>query len=163
MQHAGHKSVIPIATAISRIGAVKMTGPYNWWLVVAGTASGLASFAHLCCILGGPAWYRVFGAGEKMARQVERGAKLPTIITLFIAAMLALWSIYAFSGAGVLPRIPLLKVGLIVITAIYLLRAAALPLMMRTMPDRSNRFLVTTSIIVLGIGLVHAVGLYHEL
>ena len=140
-----------------------MTGSYNWWLVAAGTASGLASFAHICCIWGGAAWYRVFGAGEKMTRQVEKGAKLPTIITLLIAATLALWSIYAFSGAGVIPRLPLLKTGLIVITAIYLLRAAAFSVMMRTMPDRSSRFLVTSSVIVLAIGLVHAAGLYHEL
>jgi hypothetical protein len=132
---------------------------YNWWLIVAGTLSAVASLAHLCCIWGGAPWYRFFGAGERMARQAERGAIAPTIVTSSIATMLALWSAYAFSGAGLIPPLPLLNIGLIIITMIYLLRAAALPLMMRTMPDRGTRFLLTSSAIVLLIGLIHAGGL----
>ncbi|WP_245647674.1 hypothetical protein [Novosphingobium lentum] len=134
--------------------------PHNWWLFAGGMLSAVASLAHLGCIWRGAAWYRFFGAGERMARQVERGATAPTVITLAIAATLALWAVCALSGAGVLPRLPLLYPGLTIIAAIYLLRAAALPLMLRTMPDRSTRFLVTSSAIVLAIGLIHAVGLY---
>ncbi len=94
-----------------------------------------------------------------MARLVERGDIGPTVITLGIAAVLGLWSAYALSGAGLITRLPLLRLGLIAITAVYLLRAVALPMMIRTMPDRSMAFLIWSSAIVLLIGAVHAVGL----
>ncbi len=112
--------------------------------------------------MGGAAWYRFFGAGERMARQAKRGDIMPTIITFAIAAMLATWSLYAFSGARLIPPLPGLRPGLVAITAIYLLRAAAFPLMLRIMPDRSVRFLVWSSLIVFVIGAVHFVGLYVE-
>ncbi len=136
---------------------------YNWWLVMAGTCSAFASLAHIFCIWGGAPWYRFFGAGEKIVRMAEQGAIAPTLITLSIAAVLAFWSIYAFSGAGIIPPLPFLHSGLLVITAVYLIRAAALPVMMKFMTDRSTTFLVTSSVIVLLIGLIHGVGLYGEI
>ena len=133
---------------------------YNLWLIVAGALSAIASLVHLFCVWGGAPWYRFFGAGERLTRQVENGAIAPAIVTLLIAGMLALWSIYAFSGAGV---IPLLSTALTLITAIYLARAFAFPLLVRMMPDRSRRFLVTSSAIVFAVGLLHAIGLYQGL
>ena len=141
-------------------GEVRMA-PHDVWLTAGGALSAFASLAHLLCIWGGADWYRFFGAGERMARQVERGRIAPTLVTLAIAAMLAVWAGFAFSGAGLLPRWPLLMPALAVITAVYLVRAMALPVMVRTMPDRGTRFLVWSSAIVLVIGLVHAVGLYR--
>jgi len=88
-----------------------------------------------------------------------RGMMRPTLITLTIATILAVWGAYAFSGAGLLPRLPLLRPALIAIAAIFLARAAALPLLFSVMPDRSSAFLWTSSAIVLAFGIVHAVGL----
>jgi len=132
----------------------------NGWLIAAGGLSAAASLAHLACIVGGPAWYRFFGAGERMARGAARGAVEPAVITLAIAGMLAIWAVFAFSGAGLIPRLPLLRPALVAITAVYLLRAAALPVMLRTMADRGTPFLVWSSAIVLVIGLIHAVGVW---
>lgn len=114
---------------------------------------------HLACIIGGPSWYRFFGAGERMARLVERGSLQPAVITVMIALILALWSAYALSGAGLIPRLPLLRTGLVTICAIYLLRAAVLPLMLARMADRGTTFLVVSSAIVLVIGLVYLAGI----
>jgi hypothetical protein len=133
----------------------------NPWLLAAGVLSAAASVAHLGCILGGPAWYRFFGAGEAMARAAERGSPRPAMVTLVIAVGLAVWAAYAFSGAGLLPRAPLLRPALVLITAVYLLRAAALPVMLKTMADRGAPFLVWSSLIVLIIGVVHAVGVWR--
>jgi hypothetical protein len=94
-----------------------------------------------------------------MVAMAERGMVRPTLITLAIAAILAIWGAYAFSGAGLLPRLPLLRPALLAITAVFLARAAALPLLFRVMPDRSSAFLWISSAIVLAIGVVHAVGL----
>lgn len=130
----------------------------NGWLLTAGVLNLAAALAHLACIVGGAAWYRFFGAGERMARLVERNSVKPTLITLSVAAMLAVWSAFAFSGAGVIGRLPLLRPALLAITSIYLLRALALPILFKIMPDRSARFLVWSSAIVLAFGAVHAIG-----
>jgi hypothetical protein len=131
----------------------------NHWLIAAGLLDAAAALLHLGCIAGGPAWYRFFGAGEAMVAMAERGMVRPTLITLAIAAVLASWGAYAFSGAGLLPPLPLLRPALLAITAIFLARAAALPLLFRVMPDRSPTFLWISSAIVLAIGVVHAIGL----
>ena len=134
----------------------------NPWLLAGGIASLAAALTHLACIAGGPDWYRWLGAGERMARASERGAWHPALITCGIAGVLAVWAAYAFSGAGAIARLPLLRVALLGITAVYLLRGAALfqPSLLRR-PDLSPEFLTWSSIIVLAIGLVHAIGIWR--
>jgi hypothetical protein len=132
----------------------------NGWLIAAGALNAGAALLHLTCIAGGPAWYRFLGAGERMARLAERGSSRPALITIGIATILGLWSAYAFSGAGVLPHLPLLRPVLIAICAIYALRAAALPLMLGRMSDRSPAFLVWSSVIVFGFAIVHGIGIW---
>lgn len=135
----------------------------NGWLLAAGTASAAAAAAHLLCIAGGASWYRALGAGARMTRAVAAGRVAPHLLTLCIAAILTLWAAYAWSGAGALPPLPLLGPALVAITVVYLLRAAALPVMFRMMPDRSPGFLTRSSLIVLLIGGLHAVGLVEGL
>ena len=131
--------------------------PNNIWLIAAGSMSAAASVAHLAVIAGGPAWYRFFGAGEGMARAAERGLLIAPLTTVAIASVLAIWAAYAFAGAGLIPRLPLLRLGLITITTIYLVRALwilpGLPLF-----GRSETFALVSSAIVLVIGLTYAIG-----
>ncbi len=134
----------------------------NLWLVAGGCMSLAAALLHVACIVGGPDWYRFLGAGEGMARAAEQGDCRPAAFTLGIAAVLALWAAYAFSGAGLVPRLPLLRAGLVIISASYLLRG-----MVVLMPsalgrsDLSMTFLVWSSLIVLIYGVVHAVGTWR--
>lgn len=128
------------------------------WLVAGGMLSAIASLLHLGCILGGPAWYRFFGAGESMARAAGRGELRPTVITLAIAAVLALWAAYAFSGAGLLPRLPLLRTALVAITAIYLLRGLVVIPMAVLRPAMLRPFWLWSSGIVFTYGVIHALG-----
>lgn len=131
----------------------------NRWLLAAGLLDGVAALLHLGCIIGGPAWYRFFGAGDAMVAMAERGMLKPTLITLAIAAVLAGWALYALSGAGVLPRLPLLRPALAAIVVVLLARALALPWLFRIMPDRGAAFLWISSAIVLLLCLIHAIGL----
>ena len=48
-------------------------------------------------------------------------------VTLGLIVMFAVWCVYAFSGAGLIGRLPLLKVVLFAIAIIYLLRALYIP------------------------------------
>ena len=130
------------------------------WLIAAGILDLLAALLHLACLVGGPAWYRFMGAGERMARLAETGSFRPALITIGIATILFVWSAYAFSGAGLLPRLPLLKLALLTICGVYTLRAAALPLMLIYMSDRGTTFLYISSAVVLVFALVHGVGIW---
>jgi len=131
----------------------------NLTLVLAGAGSLAASILHLACIAGGPDWYRFFGAGERMARMAARGHWYPTVLTLGIAAMLGAWALYAWSGAGLIRRLPLLRLGLCVITGVYLVRALAFVPLKPFFPGNSDAFWYWSSGICLGLGLLHAFGL----
>jgi hypothetical protein len=97
----------------------------NNLLITAGCLSFIASLLHIACIFGGPDWYLFFGAGERMAELAAAGDPYPTIVTFIISAILAGWGLYAFSGAGIIFKLPLLKTCLVLITAVYLIRGVA--------------------------------------
>ena len=71
--------------------------------------------------------------------------------------MLFIWSLYALSGAGLIAPLPL-RPALFIITFIYLLRGVAGPFALRD-TGRSQRFIVVSSLICLGFGLVHLLGM----
>ena len=134
--------------------------PREPFLILAGSLSALAALLHLAVIFGGPDWYRFFGAGEGMARMAERGMIQPTLITLGITAVLAIWAAYAFSGAGLIARLPLLRTGLVVITLIYLARGLiVIPAVL--MNREINAFGWWSSLIVLAYGLAYLVGTWR--
>lgn len=132
--------------------------PGSIWLLVGGWLSVVAALLHIACIFGGPDWYRFFGAGEGMARAAARGEWQPVLITLIVAAVLLIWAAYAFSGAGSLPRLPLLRTGLVAITAIYLLRALIFVPLNMVRSTHSSEFALWSSLIVLAYGAVYAIG-----
>ena len=124
----------------------------NGWLKIAGVLSAIAALLHVATIFGGPDWYRFFGAGEAMARAAERGSPGPALVTAAISVILAVWAAYAFSGAGIIRRLPLLRTALVLISAIYLLRAfAAVPVVILK-PEPVTPFLLWSSAIVLVYG-----------
>ena len=135
--------------------------PRNAWLVWAGSLSAAAAILHLAIIAGGPDWYRFFGAGEDMARMAERGMLRPTLFAIGIAAILVVWACYAFAGAGLLPRLPLMRTALVAITTVYLLRGLAFLPLLALRPWRVDAFAVWSSLIVLAFGIVHAVGTWR--
>lgn len=131
--------------------------PRNNWLIVGGVLSLAASALHGACIIGGGDWYRFFGAGEAMAQAAERGEAYPALLTLAIAAVLAIWAAYAFAGAGLIRRLPLMRTALVAVTAIYLLRGAAL-IPALTVSGMGGAFNIWSSLIVLGYGMIYLTG-----
>jgi hypothetical protein len=127
-------------------------------LALGALLSGAAALAHLSCILIGAPAYRMLGAGERMARAAEAGKLRPTLVTLGITGVLALWSAYALSGAGLIGPLPLTKIALVLISFAYLARAAAFPLLKPAFPENSDRFWRVSSAICGLLGAVHAYG-----
>lgn len=131
----------------------------NKLLIAAAFCSGVAALLHLGCIFFGGDWYRFFGAGEQMAQMADAGHLYPTVVTLAIVALLTIWSLYALSGAGVILRLPLLRVGLCIIAAIYLLRGIAFMPLMSAFPENSLAFWLISSMTCLVFGLLYALGI----
>lgn len=130
----------------------------NGWLVAAGVLSAVASLLHVATIVGGADWYRFFGAGEEMARAAERGSVMPGLVTAAIATILAVWALYAFSAAGLVRRLPLMRTALVLITGVYMLRALALVPLLALKPQLVDTFAIVSSLIVLCYGVAYAVG-----
>lgn len=141
-----------------------MTTGWNLSLTIGAVLNAVAAILHVGCIVFGASWYRFFGAGERMAIMAEAGDWRPTAITAGIVVVLSVWALYALSGAGAIRTLPLLRIGLPAITAIYLLRglaglayAAFGAGFERARTDTA--FWWWSSAICLGIGIVHAIGL----
>ena len=132
--------------------------PFNYWLFAGGVLSGIASLMHIAIIIGGPDWYRFFGAAEGMALAAERGAIYPAFVTLGIAMVLAVWALCGFAGAGLVKGVPFLRPALVAISTIYLVRALAPIPMLMVVPDKLNAFAIWSSLIVLIYGIAYAVG-----
>jgi hypothetical protein len=130
----------------------------NHWLLLGGSLSAAGAVAHLGIIAGGPAWYRFFHAGENFARAAQLGEWWPALVTLGIAAVLGVAAVYAFAGAGLLPRLPLQRTVLVFFGSIYLVRALALLPVIVLAPDRADSFIVWSSFVVLGYALCYIIG-----
>ncbi len=138
--------------------------PRNPWLVAGGCLSMAAALLHLAVIVGGPDWYRFFGAGEAMALAAERGSPMPALVTLGISILLSVWAAYAFAGAGVIRRLPLIRTALVLISAIYLARGLVLLPMLIFYPHALSKiggFDIWSSIIVLVFGIAYAIGTWR--
>ena len=139
-------------------------------LVIAGIFSAIGALLHLATIIGGPDFYRFMGAGEGMAQMAEDGLAYPAIVTSIIALILFTWSAYAFSGAGVIKRLPLLKIGLVLISSILMLRAVfGVVFMFITIENpylielqERPIFMITTSLICLIFSLFFITGTYKQ-
>lgn len=97
----------------------------NQLLKLGGVLSFAVALLHVVIIFVGAPAYRYFGAGEEMARGAESGSAFPAVLTLVLAAVFAIWGFYGLSGAGIIRRLPLLKIALIIVGAVYTLRGAA--------------------------------------
>ncbi|HEX6041305.1 hypothetical protein [Longimicrobium sp.] len=135
------------------------------WLLAGGIVTGGAALLHVGIILGGPAWYRFFGAGERMARHAARGSPVPPLITAGIATVLGVWALYALSGAGVIRRLPLTRTALVLIAAVYLGRGVlGIPIVLLADDPYANElkgrmtFMAVSSAVCLALGACYAIG-----
>lgn len=132
---------------------------HRTWLLPAAFNAAVGVL-HLAIVLGGPAWYRVFGAGDGMADMAELGAWEPALLTLGSATVFTVWCCFALSAAGVLRRFWLLRPALCTITLIFLVRGLAglaAPLFYNhpAMALEGMGFWIWSSLICVVIGLVH--------
>ncbi|MFT2112456.1 hypothetical protein [Marinomonas sp. 2405UD68-3] len=134
----------------------------NVYLIISGVLSAIAALLHVGCIYFGASWYRFFGAGEQMALMAEQGSSQPTIITSGIILVLTIWSLYAFSAAGVIFRLPLLRLALILITSVYFIRGIGGFVLINSNMEQGPEFWLWSSVICMLFGITHAIGLKKQ-
>lgn len=130
----------------------------NIFLVVASVGNALAALLHVGCIIFGASWYRFFGAGEQMALWAEQGSLRPTLITSLIVIALSVFTMYTLSGAQIIRRLPLLKIVLAGISALFLIRGVVGVYLMTYETEQGMTFWFWSSLICLCLGLVHFMG-----
>ncbi len=114
---------------------------------------------HIIIIFVGARAYSYFGAGEWMASQALQGSPVPALITSGVTAVFLGFAAYNLAGAGKI-RLPLVRLALFGITAVYLLRG----LIVLTFPfaqEPVSTFDVAASLIAFAIGMLHALAFYQ--
>ncbi len=144
-----------------------MQQPKNSYLMWGGMTALAAGLLHIATIFGGPDWYRLIGATEPIIRMVEKGHSYPAMVCVFSATLLFACAAFAFSGAGLIWKFPLLRTGLVVIAAALLFHGIAFiplvmlqPQMMLIIYDGEgiNTILIVTNIICTAAGIAYALG-----
>ncbi|MGN6111859.1 MAG: hypothetical protein ACTHOC_02425 [Luteimonas sp.] len=137
------------------------------YLLLAGTAAAAGAALHVAILFGGPDWYAFFGAPAGLVDMARAGNPRAPISCLVIASFLAVVSAYAFSGAGLVRRLPFLRVGLGAIAAVLILRGALFiplivwrPVALSGICDCGSvdAFIVVTSALCLAMGVGYALG-----
>jgi len=133
----------------------------NIWLQIGGLFSLAFSIFQIGGIFLPPGAIVYFGGPAKL--QAEHPG-LFALLCIVLGVIIALFGIYALSGAGKFRRLPFLRTVLVAVTAIYILRGLyVIPIIhiMLSFPERDvGRFLIF-SLIALCIGIIHLIGLIH--
>lgn len=96
------------------------------WFVTAAASCFAIALLHVAIIFLGPGAYTYFGAPPELARGDAAGSIIPDLETAVLVLIFSTFGAYALSGAGRVRRLPLLRVGLVVIGAVFTLRGLAL-------------------------------------
>ncbi len=131
----------------------------NYWLLIGGCLSLLAGVIHLVIIVKGTKWYKFFGAGEKLVKLSEKGSWIPGVVTFLIASVLIGWGFYAFSGVGIIAKLPYLHTVLVIIAITYLLRGFVVIPLFFMKNKQLEWFMVWSSMISLVFGTCYLFGL----
>lgn len=133
----------------------------NQWLKTGGILSFAVALLHVIIIFVGASAYRYFGAGEEMAAAAESGSAFPALLTFVLVAVFAIWGFYGLSGAGFVRRLPLLKIALLLIGAVYTLRGVAVFQQLFQIAATAAEVMpreIVFSLVSLVIGLAYLIG-----
>ena len=144
-----------------------MHNPTNKYLMFSGVVAIAAGLLHVVTIFGGPDWYRLIGATEPIIHLASKGHFYPVLVCLVAAAVLFICASFAFSGAGLFWRFPLLRTALVLITCGLLIHGVAFIPLVMFRPDLMmsvydgkgvNTILIVTSVICVVTGITYALG-----
>ncbi|MES2300416.1 MAG: hypothetical protein V4582_25500 [Pseudomonadota bacterium] len=132
------------------------------YLIASAALCALGVIVHLAAIPLGAEWAAFIGAPRGLLPMLERGSVRPALTCILISSVLAIWSMYGLSAAGLLARLPALRLVLALSGGTLILRAFVLPVVAVWEPDalsdicgrcqQFNGFVLFTSLLCLFIG-----------
>jgi hypothetical protein len=137
-------------------------------LVSAGAATAVGALLHVAIAFGGPGWYAFFGAPAGLVALAATDSLRPAISCVIIATILLACSAFAFSGAGVIRRLPGVRAVLALVGVGLVVRGVTFVPIVALRPERLygfcgkcqevNSFVIVTSAICLVVGAGYLVG-----
>lgn len=126
---------------------------------LAGFGSALIGVLHVVIVFVGGPGYRYFGAGEEMAQMTESGSWIPAVVTLTLSTVFFVFAAYAWSAGRFIRRLPVLRIAVLCIGAVYFLRGLSVVLDLGRLlsPGSSLTRWTLFSAIALAIGLLYLV------
>ena len=91
-------------------------------LVLAGIIAAGTAIWHWVCILGGLSWYAFAHAPTIVLESVRQATLLAPVSAFMIGLLFLSCTVFAFSAAGLIRKIPLLKSALASIAVLCLVR-----------------------------------------
>lgn len=91
-------------------------------LISAGFIASAAAIWHLLCILGGPSWFAFARAPQQIIESAQQGTMIAPIGTIIVATLMFACTIFAFSAAGLIRKVPLVKPAVMTIATLCSLR-----------------------------------------
>lgn len=112
---------------------------------------------HVGAAIAGPTWFEFFNAPPSVQASARAGTWLAPASALAIAALMGVCGAYAASALKMIPRLPLLTVGLAGMSAVCLIRALLLPVLAISHPELRNTFETVAAIVWGAAGVGFAV------
>ena len=91
-------------------------------LISGGVIASAAAIWHLLCIWGGPSWFAFARAPKQLIDSAQQGTLLAPVSTLIVAGLMLACTVFAFSAAGLIRKVPLVKPALITIALLCTVR-----------------------------------------
>ena len=129
-----------------------------WWVYLSVLIAIAGVVIHVGAVIAGPSWFVFFNAPPSVVASAREGTWLAPLSTLTIAALMGLCGLYAASAAGLVPRMPLLRLGLAGMASVCLMRALLLPVLAISHPELRNTFEVISALVWGMAGMGFAVG-----
>lgn len=127
-------------------------------LKLGGYINILIAIAHIICLFSAEYFFEVTGIGENMKKNAEIHPFLPYAMTIFVSIIFFIFGLYGLSGAGKIKKMPLLKVGIFTIAAIYLIRGVVGAIANIGFESSFQWHHLSFSVCALGIGLLYLLG-----
>jgi hypothetical protein len=135
------------------------------YIILTGIVALIGALLHIAIMIGGPDWYAFFGAPEGLVQMARAGNLRAPVSCLIIAGILFVFTAYAFSAAGLIKRLPMLRVISGLIAIVLILRGLIfIPLILWKPESLSgicdcrsiDTFILVTSAICLAMGIGYA-------
>ncbi|MBK5723138.1 hypothetical protein JGH11_19920 [Dysgonomonas sp. Marseille-P4677] len=127
-------------------------------LKLGGYINILIAVAHIICLLNADYFFEITGVGGNMRKNAEIHPLLPYAMTVFVAVIFLIFGLYGLSGAGKIKELPLLRIGVFTIAAIYLLRGIIGSIINIGFESSFLWYHLLFSLCALGIGLLFLLG-----